>query len=252
MTQSIFITGAASGIGRATAKRFHQEGWHVGAFDLDQKGLAGLRAELGSERVTTGSLDVVDYAAMCDSVKSLVQAAGRLDVIFNSAGLLSMGTLEEIPVERSRRIAEVNCFGAMNGVYAALPHLKQSKGTIVSMCSASAIYGQPEMMAYSASKFFIRGLTESLELELKKDGIRVTDIMPSYVQTPMVANQERRSGTLNTMGANLTPERIAEVVWKAVKGRRIHNFPEFAMAFLYRSAGFAPRMTRGVVRLLSK
>ena len=94
--------------------------------------------------------------------------------------------------------------------YAALPLLRSTKGAhVVTMGSASGVYGVPELATYSASKFFVRGFTEALSLELEREGIAVADVMPLWVKTPLVTEQKVRPGSLETFGAKLTAEEVA-------------------------------------------
>ena len=190
MQQSIFITGAASGIGKATAKLFASRGWFVGLFDVNEAGVRELAAELGPGVAVAGKLDVRNR----DDWRSAIAAfgertGGRMDVLFGCAGVLKFAPFTACTAEEADRQVGINVNGVVNGVYAALPLLEASVGTgkpvIVTMSSASAIYGQPEMAVYSATKFFVRGLTEALDVELGPKGIRVCDVMPGYVDTPM-------------------------------------------------------------------
>jgi NAD(P)-dependent dehydrogenase (short-subunit alcohol dehydrogenase family) len=252
--KSIFVTGAASGIGRATALRFAREGWFVGLYDVNEAGVAELRKEIGEARSTAGRLDVRDLDELRARVADFDRACGRMDVLFNNAGILEMGKFDAISPERTRRMMDVNMLGVVNGVYAALPLLRRTSGSmILNMSSASAIYGIPELAAYSASKFFVRGLTEALDLELGKEGIRVADIMPSYVATPMVSSQTYQAGTLRTMGVKLTAEKVAEQAWRAVNARRgLHFIPQVDVKILRRVAGLLPEVARVATRKLSK
>jgi len=157
---SVVITGAAAGIGRSTALLFARHGYRVGAFDIDTAGLASLAEEgasITAGRIVTGALDVTDTAAWTRVLEEFC-TDGRLDVLVNNAGLLSSGPFEEIPVSRHRRIVEVNVTGVLLGCHAAFPYLRDTPGAqIVNMCSASALYGQPELATYSATKFAVRG-----------------------------------------------------------------------------------------------
>ncbi|HEV7518354.1 MAG TPA: SDR family oxidoreductase, partial [Thermoanaerobaculia bacterium] len=187
MEPSIFITGAASGIGRETALLFAERGWRVGLFDVNREGLESLAGQIG-ERALAGALDVRDLAQYRLRVAELGQwTGGRLDALFNCAGIMRMGPFAEVPIEQQVLTVEVNVIGVLNGIHAALGLLKATPGAhILTMGSASGIYGVPDLATYSATKFFIRGLTEGLSLELERDGIVVTDLMPLYVDTPMV------------------------------------------------------------------
>jgi NAD(P)-dependent dehydrogenase (short-subunit alcohol dehydrogenase family) len=254
-TKSIFITGAASGIGRETALLFAERGHAVGLFDLNEKGLAEVAAEIGAgRRVHTGRLDVRDYAAYRQAVAAFAAfSGGRLDVLFNCAGVMRMGPFEEISIDDHRLTIEINVLGVIHGVYAALGLLKATPGAhVLTMGSASAIYGVPDLATYSASKFFVRGLTEALDLELDRHGITVTDIMPLYVNTPMVQTQTYQAGSLKTFGARLVPRQIAEVAWKAAHSRKTHWVPGLLPKALKYLSGAFPFVSRPTMKLLDK
>lgn len=259
---SIFITGAAKGIGRATAVLFAKNGWFVGAYDVDEEGVKDLAKTIGNGHTHTGKLDVTDYDAFTRTASDFEKAAGgRMDALFNNAGILRMGYFEEIPPKESKRQIDINVMGVINGIHAALPILEKTaneKGssTIVSMSSASAIYGTPELAVYSATKFAVRALTEALDIEFRRKKIRVVDIMPSYVATDMVSEQKHRAKTLSTMGVKLRPENIAELVWKAVtleKGwkKGVHFTAKRDLDLFIRLAGFQ-KISRPLMRRYAK
>ena len=213
--QSIFISGAAAGIGRAIAEHFHRQGWFVGLYDIDAVGVEKLASQLG-ERCLAGVLDVCDAAAWKQQLDNFFTAAGgRLDALVNNAGIIASGPFESIPMQRHKAIADVNFTGVMNGCHAALPYLQTTPGAcVVNMASASAIYGQPSLASYAASKFAVRGFTEGLNLEWEAHDIRVVDVWPIFVQTAMVEGMKAKS--IQTMGVKLKPADVARVVEKAV------------------------------------
>lgn len=219
MTKSVLITGAAAGIGRATALRFAADGYLVGAFDVDTDGLATLAAELGDQHVT-GELDVRDAAGWQSALDSVTErTSGTLDVLVNNAGILRSGRFAEIPLADQQRIIDVNVTGVLNGCHAAYPYLKRTPGAhVVNLASASAIYGQPELAAYSASKFAVRGLTEALDLEWAADDITVRAVWPLFVNTGMVDGMDIAS--TRSLGVRLTADDVAEAVYDAVQPRR--------------------------------
>lgn len=186
--KSIFITGAASGIGRHAALLFASRGWFVGLADIDTEGLDLLEQEIGADNCRTLWLDVTDakrYRAVIEMFTS--STGGRLDVLFNNAGILRMGRNEDIPLMQQYLTLDINVKGVLNGIHCALPALRTTPDAhILTMCSISAIYGMPELAVYSASKHAVHALTEALDLELERDGIIVSDIMAPYVNTPMV------------------------------------------------------------------
>ncbi len=213
---AIFITGAAAGIGRATAQLFGSHGWFAGIYDMNAAGLASLKGELGAGNCTAETLDVTDAAALSSALNRFFHAAGRrLDVLFNCAGILSVGNFEDIPLARHHQLVDINLKGVINGFHCALPYLKQTPGArVISMASASAIYGSPAYASYSATKFAVRGLTEALNVEWSRHGILVMDVWPIFVNTAMVTAIEAPE-SLKRMGVHLQAADVAGVIYKA-------------------------------------
>lgn len=253
MESAIFITGAASGIGRETALLFAERGWRVGIFDVNREGVDALAQQIG-ERALSGPLDVRDLAQYRERVAEFGRfSGGRMDALFNCAGIMRMGPFGEVPIEQQVLTVEVNIIGVLHGIHACLGLLKATSGAhILTMGSASGIYGVPDLATYSASKFFVRGLTEALSLELERDGIVVTDLMPLYVDTPMVRTQTYRAGSLETFGARLSPREIAELAWKAIHGRRVHWVPGALLKTLNYVGGAMPFVSRPTMKVVNR
>jgi NAD(P)-dependent dehydrogenase (short-subunit alcohol dehydrogenase family) len=249
--KTIFVTGAASGIGKATALLFGRRGWFVGCYDVDVEGVRRVAEEIGT-RASHGRVDVTNVESWRTAVTDFEgPASGKMDVLFNCAGILRMGKFDEISPEQCRLQLEINVMGVVNGIQTCLPVLERSKGCIVNMSSASAIYGQPELAVYSASKFAVRALTEALDIELRSRGVRVADVMPGYVDTPMVSSQTHRATTLDKMGVKLTADDVAEVVWKAAHGKGLHYMPQRDMQLMSRLGGLMPGMARTIMRRMA-
>ena len=253
---SIFITGAAAGIGRATAELFAGQGWFVGLYDVNEAGVRELQARLGADRCCAGPLDVTDAAQFARSLGEFWAASGqRLDLLFNNAGIIAVGDFEKIPLSRYEAVVDVNVKGVLNGFHAAYDYLRRTPGArVISMCSASAIYGAPSFALYGATKFAVKGLTEALNIEWARHGITVMDVLPLYVDTAMVAGIETKPKSMDVLGLRLRPEDIARTVWRAAHWRwwpRVHWYPGLQgwfLAFLQKlMPGWFTRLTTRLV-----
>lgn len=222
--KTIFITGAASGIGRETALLFAREGWFVGIFDRDEEGLLSLKSNIGADHCLLKVMDVTDPKSVGNTMEAFAGATnGRMDVLFNNAGVLRMGPNENIPLKNQQEVVDVNLKGVLNCIHYALPCLKNTAGSrIINMSSASAFYGIPELAVYSATKHALSALTEALDLELEPYGLSVCDIQAPYVQTPMILAAEKKAFSVNKKGIKLAPDQIAAAVWKAAHRKKLH------------------------------
>ncbi|ETW26757.1 SDR family oxidoreductase [Mycobacterium gastri] len=229
--KTVVITGATAGIGRATALRFDRAGYRVAAYGRNKAALDELRAQLRPEAVVD-TLDIQDADAWTTRLGELAEiTGGQLDVLINNAGILTSGPFAETPLAAQRSIIDVNVGGTMAGCHAAYPYLRSTpKAQVINLCSASAIYGQAELAAYSASKFAIRGLTEALELEWADDDIRVCAVWPLFVDTGMVQGVD--TGSTRALGVSLTADGVADSILKTAQSRpRLPHGPHYAIGW---------------------
>ena len=178
----------------------------------------------------------------------------RLSVLLNSAGILEVGAFENISNNQHQRIISVNVMGVINLCQAAWPFLKNnSKSTIVNMSSASSDYGVPELASYSASKFAVKALTEALELEWQKYGIRVCDVMPPFVATNMLNSQKKTAKVMQRLGTNLTAEDVVAVIDKQVRQPKTHRTVSVSYGLLHFLSTVSPAyINRLVMKFLSR
>ena len=220
--KNIFITGASAGIGKATAVLFAGKGWFVGITDVNEDGLEELKKSLNGKIGFSAVMDVTDENKVAAVLRDFSDVAGgKIDILFNNAGLFRIAPFEKIPLADQQAILNINNKGILNCTYHAFPYLKNSsEARVINMASVAAIIPSPTQAAYSASKFWVRAFTEALNMEWKRYGIHVCDIMPNYVKTQMLAQNPGR--LIENFGISLTAEQVAEAVWKAAKGQRIH------------------------------
>ena len=239
--KTIFITGAASGIGRAAAELFVRKGWFVGLYDINLEEIDKLHKSLGGDYTCYGKLDVTSRESVREALEQFERhSGGRLDVLFNSAGLFSTGPFETIDLERQQQIARVNLTGVLNCTYLAFPLLKKSApARVINMASGSALYGTPDMASYSATKFAVRGFSEALNIEWARHHIHVSDIIAPFVDTPMVRNVEK-THSMKLLGIRLSAEDVAQTVWKAAHGKKVHYIMTLQFKLLWFVSGLAP------------
>jgi NAD(P)-dependent dehydrogenase (short-subunit alcohol dehydrogenase family) len=215
---SILITGAARGIGRATAERFLARGWRVGLYDADADAVAD--AAGGRDGAVSGALDVRDPDQWTAALQGFC-GTGGLDVLMNNAGVLASGPFAGIEPATHRRIVDVNVTGVVHGAALGHPYLRRSRGLLLNMCSASALYGQPALATYGATKAAVKSLTEALDLEWRRDGVRVRSLLPLFVATDMVTRDGQGAASVGHLGVRLTADDVAAAAWAVVHERRV-------------------------------
>ncbi|WP_309752482.1 SDR family oxidoreductase [Novosphingobium sp.] len=231
--KTIFITGGASGIGRAVAVKFGSQGWFVGLADVNEAGMRETAAMIPAGMSSTHKLDVRDRAAWDVALADCAKVSGgRIDVVFNNAGIPLGGNLADNNTAEIERCLDINLKGVLFGAQAAHPWLKASApgSCLLSTASAAGIYGSPGASVYSATKFGVRALTECLDGEWAADQIKVADLMPAFIDTPLIdmtPNQQTNEhirGRVQNAGLEITPVAdVAEAAWNAVHGTALHT-----------------------------
>ena len=182
------VTGAASGIGRATALRLAAEGASVWCADINEPGAADTADQIGGNggQARSSGVDVTDAAACASVVGQVVDDFGGLDVLANIAGIGGMRHFAEETPERFLGMFQVNAAGPFHLSLAALPHLQARKGNILNLASTAGLIGQSYVAAYCASKHALVGLTRAMAIELGRTGIRVNAVCPGGVNTNLL------------------------------------------------------------------
>lgn len=229
--KAIFITGAGSGIGRAVAQRFSAQGWLVGLADINRRGIDETAAMLPAGQSTCHVMDVCDRDQWAASLANFAQASGgRLDVLFNNAGIGNGGHFPDVDPADADRLIAINFGGVVNGAYTALPLLKATPGSVIlNTGSASGYYGMAGLAVYSATKHAVRALTEALDIEFARYGIKVRDLMPGFIDTAILDQNAPDSNVsardrIRERGMEISPvTMVAEAAWQAVHGDRLHT-----------------------------
>ena len=233
MTQTIFITGASSGIGRATAQYFHAKGWNVVA-TLRDPAQAGDLAAL--PQVLVSRLDVTDAATVAAAVGAAHERFGGIDVLLNNAGYGAYGPLEAFDMDGVRRQFDTNVIGLLEVTKAVLPGMRaRGKGVVVNISSIGGRMTFPLGSLYHGTKFAVEGLSEALQYELEPLGIRVKIVEPGMIATdfggrsfdfrqtaeltdyqPVVDKFFSVLGSAEMAATASPPSVVSEAVWAAV------------------------------------
>jgi NAD(P)-dependent dehydrogenase (short-subunit alcohol dehydrogenase family) len=233
--RTVFVTGAAMGIGRATAQQFALAGARVALVDRDLQALDAACAELqGSGRVASFEADVADAGAVDRAVRACVDAFGGLDILVNNAGVHFARAIDEYQPDEIDQLLDVNLKGALHAVRSALPSLRRAKGVIVSVSSMTGLVGQDRGAVYVATKGALISLTKALALELAPDGIRVNCVCPAGVDTPLMRSW---AATLPDPEAVLRDQAAMHLT------RRLAHADEIASAILFLASPAASFIT---------
>lgn len=240
------ITGAASGIGRATAELAATRGARLVLTDRDADGLATLAAQLGDAVVWQQAADVSNHDDVAALERAVSEKVGPIDIMMNIAGISAWAPAHQLTVDQWRRLVDVNLMGPIHVIERFLPAMVAAGrgGHIVNVSSAAGLFGLPWHAGYSASKFGLRGLSEVLRYELPQHKIRVSLVCPGAVSTPLANTLELNTIDRNDPGVEkalgmflrraVTPEQAAEAIVRGVERNRyyVYTSQDIRYAFL--------------------
>jgi butyryl-CoA dehydrogenase len=219
------VTGASSGIGRALAKQLDAEGYSLVLCDVNEPGLRETQGLLkrGSQRVT---LDVSRRTEVQSMAAEVIARHGRIDLVINNAGVALDASIDEVSLEDFEWLFGINFWGVVYGTKAFLPKmLEQRSGTIVNLSSVFGMIGYPRQGAYNASKFAVRGFTETLWSELEGTGVTAISVHPGGIKTNIArlarskSNKEKLATDFDRV-ARTTPEQAAAVILRGVYDKK--------------------------------
>jgi len=244
------ITGAASGIGRATAIAAAAAGMRLVLTDIDADGLAGTAARIragGGEVLEVQVLDVSDYEAVTTWAKRVHEEYGSLDVVMNIAGIATWGTVENLEHRHWKSMVDVNLMGPIHIIENFVPPMVAAGrgGHLVNVSSAAGLLALPWHAAYSAAKFGLRGVSEVLRFDLERHDIGVSLVVPGAVRTPLVGTVrivgvDRDDPRVQRMvklfeGHAVTPEKVADRIIAGVRHNRflVHTSPDIRIGYWF-------------------
>ena len=183
--KTVLVTGAASGIGLAAARRFLDEGARVVMLDIDEASLKKVTAGLPQDRVLMQAGDTADKETAARAVKAAVERFGGLHILVNNAGVATEGDIMQTSEEDFARVMAVNVAGYFHMAKAAMPELVKTRGSIVMTSSVSGLGGDWNLFAYNTSKGAVSNIVRAMAMDAGKDGVRVNAVNPSFTDTGM-------------------------------------------------------------------
>jgi NAD(P)-dependent dehydrogenase (short-subunit alcohol dehydrogenase family) len=259
------VTGAGSGIGRATAQRLAREGAVLHIADITEGPVEAAAADIRASggRATAYTVDVTDADAVQAFADRVYDADGRVDILHNNAGIGAAGPVEEMGVEVWRRVVDVNLMGIAHGLCAFAPRmLKQTGGAhVINTASMAGLVPTPGLSIYAMTKHGVVGLSESLNAEWKSQGVRVTAICPGVINTPITRNaelhgkataqRERVVQFYERFGA--TADDVADAVFASLSSRVIvRTVPRSHAALHWGLRRISPRLAQPMARMSAR
>ncbi|TCO62787.1 short-subunit dehydrogenase [Actinocrispum wychmicini] len=263
----VLVTGAASGIGRATARRLAAGGARLYLTDIRQDALDAEASEIrakGGCVVLAEAVDVSDYAAVVTFADHVHQSTDALDAVINAAGIATWGTVSALSHDQWQRVVDVNLMGPIHVIESFVPRMVDAGrgGHLVNVSSAAGLIGLPWHAAYSASKFGLRGVSEVLRFDLARHRIAVTLVCPGGVDTPLadsvtVAGVDQDSEALHALRARfrrhaVSADHAAKAIVSGMLARRYLVYTSNDIRLIHAVQRYVPPLYALIMRMANR
>ncbi len=246
----VIVTGASSGIGKALAGDMWEAGAKVVLVARNKDKLSELAELLGKEQVLVCPADVTKPDEITSVIEQVIKKYGRIDILVNCAGIFKAGSLGEQTLEVINKAMEVNYSGTVNCVKAVLPQMAgQGNGNIVILSSLAGRVAFPGCAAYSASKFALYGFSNTIRPELRKSGIRLTAVYPSFVDSPLVEGHidSVKESFFFRLTRDFSTKKVSRAIMKGIVKRKREMVLPGSLTLTASLYGICPNLVEGVV-----
>jgi short-subunit dehydrogenase len=221
----VVITGASSGIGKALAEKYADEGWNIAVAARRYDRLMELKSKLGKAEVLAVKTDVTQESDCRNLIEQTIKRFGRIDVLINNAGISMRALFNQTGLEVMHRVMDVNYWGTVYCTKYALPFLIQTKGSLAGVISIGGYVGLPGRSGYSASKFAVRGFLQTIRTENLKTGLHVLIAAPGFTaseirKSALKGNGEKQGDTPRNENKMMSAEACANHIFNAIKKRK--------------------------------
>jgi NAD(P)-dependent dehydrogenase (short-subunit alcohol dehydrogenase family) len=252
--KAAIVTGGASGIGRALGEELAKRGALVTLADINASLVEEAAASLSGRgrEVKAAVLDVTDYEAVRKLVSDTVSEHGRLDYMFNNAGIAVFGETQDFSYDDWHRVIDVNLYGVVHGIAAAYPVMvEQGSGHIVNTASLAGLVPAAGEISYTASKYGIVGMSDTLRAEAKKYGVKSSVICPGFIRTPIYESCKlvdlEREKIFKKAPKGMDPGKCARIILQGVEGNRAFIVVTFPAKILWYIQRLSPGLARALV-----
>ena len=256
--KTAIVTGAGSGVGRGLAEELARRGAEVVLADQNKERLNSTVEAIiqGGGRAEGAMLDVADPQAVGSMINAVVEQHGRLDYLFNNAGIAVGGEVRDCNLEHWRKVLDVNLYGVIHGVDAAYPIMvRQGFGHIINTASIEGLVPFPGTAGYVASKYAVVGLSQSLRIEAEDLGVKVSVVCPGYIETNIFQDSEmvgldrdKALGVISRM-RGLSPRRCAEIILSGVERNKAIIIVTGTARFLWILGRISPWAVRFLMKM---